>query len=416
MKCDEIRTCLCCGSDELFIALDLGFQPPANDFSSRVPFVLEKYPLVLKTCKKCWHSQLSHCIDRNVVFENYVYESGTSQTLNKYFEWFANQLRKKIPATSYILDIAANDGSLVDQLVKCGFNAVGIDPAANIVDKAVKNGSNVLCGFWPQDKDIIKNKQDVIVCMNVLAHVGNPKEFLIGCRDKLAKDGMILIQPSQVRMFGNMEFDTCYHEHISFFNTKSISALCESIGLKLVDSILVRIHGDSPIYVLKHSDGSPDQEWLDALKEGDFYIDERLDLYEDEINLFNMDTYLSFRKRSVELVAKLKKVVNDFRLRGYDIVFVGAAAKAMTVINAAEIFPDFFLDESPLKIGLYPPGLKIKVCSFSDVNLTVRPALIVITAWNFKEEIQRKLLSHGLHDDSMIYTYFPTESLAGVCK
>jgi SAM-dependent methyltransferase len=150
--------------------------------------------------------------------------------------------------------VAANDGSLIIEMTALGLDVVGIDPARNIVNSALSKGINMLCGYWPQDEIMVYGEFDVIICMNVLAHVNNPREFLLACKNKLTEDGVILIQPSQVRMFGNHEFDTCYHEHISFFNTSSIKALASRAGLKLTKTSLVSIHGDSPIFILTHED------------------------------------------------------------------------------------------------------------------------------------------------------------------
>lgn len=409
MRCDEIKECLCCGGSELFTTLDLGFQPPANSFTSQKKGSQSIFPLVLKTCSNCWHSQLSHCLDRELVFGNYVYESGTSKTLNNYFKWFSNQLIINSSKGIKVLDIAANDGSLVKELSAVGFEATGIDPAANLVKKATQRGINVLCGFWPRDHDLVDEAQDLIICMNVLAHVCNPMNFLMGCKEKLAKDGVIFIQPSQARMFDNMEFDTCYHEHISFFNSNSIEHLSRRVGLRLVDQILVKIHGDSPIYILANEDGIPNKKLIDSLKGGDFYINEDLKSYEVLTKLYSLETYEKFSNRAFELINRLRNVVETYRNDGFSIVFVGAAAKAMTVINGAGVVPDYFLDESTSKIGLYPPGLNVKVEPLTQCKTINNKSLFVITAWNFKEELANKLIMYGIPSGSVFYTYFPIE-------
>ena len=410
----RITKCLCCNSKNLDLVLDLGMQPLANTYRKNLDNILEKYPLALNVCISCWHSQLSYCVDRKLIFDSYTYISGTSKTLNSYFRWFAHEINKIIPRGGKVLELAANDGSLIAELDSLGIDIIGIDPAKNIVDSAAARGINIICGYWPQDSNKLQVELfDMIICMNVLAHVDNPQDFLSACKDKLTEDGVILIQPSQARMFGNHEFDTCYHEHISFFNTSSINALASQVGLKLISTSLVKIHGDSPIFILTHKDSK--REISDEFFNSEpFGITEKLEKYEAKINLFQRSTYNEFSAKAISVLSLLKSDITQFRSKGFDIVFVGAAAKAMTVINAAGILPDYFLDEAPLKIGLYPPGITIKIEDFESCKKFLKPTLFIITAWNFRNEIYEKMRKIGIPKGSVIYTYFPKREL--VCE
>ncbi|MBU3580227.1 methyltransferase domain-containing protein [Polynucleobacter sp. 73C-SIWE] len=404
-----LTRCLCCDSNNLSLVLDLAMQSLANSYSEKKDALMEKYPLALNVCPSCWHAQLSYCVDRGLIFDSYKYISGTSKTLNNYFRWFAKEIKGLIPQDGKILEIAANDGSLIAEMNALGLNTIGIDPAKNIVNLASDRGLNIKYGYWPQDSNKIQGKFDAIICMNVLAHVDNPKDFLLECKNKLSQNGVILIQPSQARMFGNYEFDTCYHEHISFFNTSSIKTLASRIGLKLLKTSLVNIHGDSPIYMLVHNE-SERQISNGAFSSLPFGISESLEKYEIEINLFEKFTYDAFSNKATSILKKLDFDINQFKSRGFDIIFVGAAAKAMTVINAIEIVPDYFLDESPLKIGLYPAGIATKIENFELCKKLNKPALFVITAWNFRNEISEKIREIGIPKGSVIYTYFPESS------
>lgn len=403
-----LRKCLCCGSSELKMILDLGNQPPANSYSRFPNEHIEEFPLGLNICKNCWHAQLSYCVDRHFIFDYYSYVSGTSSTLNRFFVWFSASLAKCLPQGSKILELAANDGSLVKELLAHGIEATGIDPAKNIVDKANANGLPIRCGYWPEVANDIEGKFDAIICMNVLAHVDNPRNFLAACKNKLRSGGLLLIQPSQARMFGNCEFDTCYHEHISFFNTCSMSVLAKSAGLRLYETALVRIHGDSPIFVLGLPEAPPlTRQFISAFSEGEFAIDEHLADYEKKINLFDWSTYDRFRGKANNIIDSLRQIVDNHRRDNFEIVFVGAAAKSMTVINAGAIKPDRFLDESFLKIGLYAPGVGIKIESLDVCKELTQPALFVITAWNFRHELTNKLRTLGVPKGSKFYSYFP---------
>jgi 2-polyprenyl-3-methyl-5-hydroxy-6-metoxy-1,4-benzoquinol methylase len=402
-----IKCCLCCGSEKLTSVLDLGMQPPANSYSEDADTVVTRHPLGLNVCMDCWHSQLSYCVDRHEIFDRYAYVSGTSRTLAEFFAWFASALAKALPESSRVLELAANDGSLIREMQKNGLTCVGVDPAANIVNVGRANGLPIECGYWPEAAAQVEGKFDVIVCMNVLAHVDNPLAFLQGCTAKLSRDGIVLVQPSQARMFENGEFDTIYHEHISFFNTHSIEQLARRAGLKLVGAVLVKIHGDSPIYFLQHDDLAQTTKAMDYFKRGAFGLDEDLFSYEQTVGLYELATYERFRSRAMSVVDSVKITVESYRAEGYDIVFVGAAAKAMTLLNAGGIRPDMFLDESPHKIGLYAPGCGNRIEALAAGTTGQRPALFVLSAWNFRFELAANLRKLGVPAGSKFYAYFP---------
>ncbi|MFN3861643.1 MAG: methyltransferase domain-containing protein [Roseateles sp.] len=402
-----LKNCLCCGSGDLRLVLDLGVQPPANSYTRTATEKVEEYPLGLNVCGQCWHAQLTFCVDRQEIFDRYAYVSGTSGTLNRFFKWFAASLASRLPAGARVLELAANDGSLIKEMQSAGIDCVGVDPARNIVEQAQAQGLPIVCGYWPAAAEQVSGQFDAIVCMNVVAHVDDPKAFIAACRSKLKPGGVLLIQPSQARMFGNHEFDTCYHEHISFFNTRSMGVLAESVGLKLVDTALVKIHGDSPIYMLCHPDAPASASLLGAFRDGDFAIAEDLATYEAQIQLYDWRTYDTFRSHAKAVVDNLGQEVARRREQGFDVVFVGAAAKAMTVVNAGNIRPDRFLDESPLKIGLHAPGIGTRIEGLDACRQLTRPAFFVITAWNFRHELAAKLRAVGVPQGSVFYSYFP---------
>jgi SAM-dependent methyltransferase len=406
MSSHELRTCLCCGSNLLRKCLDLGCQPLANSYTLSDSEKLATYPLALNVCGNCWHSQLSCCVERSEIFDRYHYVSGTSETLRKYFKWFSESLASRMSPGARALEIAANDGSLLREMQNVGVECVGIDPAQNIVETARAEGLPVACGYWPAAASEIPGDFDAIVCMNVVAHVDDPQSFLAACRDKLRPEGVLLIQVSQARMLGNHEFDTCYHEHVSFFNSNSMRVLAESAGLKLVDAALVRIHGDSAIYELRRDDAE-DQATLDAFREGEFAIADDLFAYEHHAGLFEWATYDAFRDRATEVVCMVRDEVARRRDQGFEIVFVGAAAKSMTLLNAGGIKPDRLLDESPLKIGLHAPGVGTRIDALTSCKQLQSPGFFVIAAWNFRDELIRKLRTIGPPSGSVFFSYFP---------
>ena len=407
-----LTECLCCGSSDLRRVIDLGVQPPANSYASKPHDDIPRYPLGLNRCGSCWHAQLTFCVDRRVIFDHYAYVSGTSGTLDRFFSWFSEKISECYPAAAGILELAANDGSLVKHLMARHFDVVGVDPARNIVDLAKARGLPITCGYWPDVQNEIDGKFDVIICMNVVAHVDDPRSFVSACLGRLNPGGVLIIQPSQARMFENGEFDTIYHEHISFFNMRSMAKLAESAGLCLYGAALVAVHGDSPVYFLGLPDSPPPIENLvAAFSAGEFGIPENLSQYEEKIGLYEGQTYINFELKAKDVLHDLVKTVETFRAQGHKIAFVGAAAKAFTVVNACNIRPDHFLDEAPMKIGKYAPGIGCLIERLDTVRSFTEPTLFVITAWNFRKELKRKLLDFGVPAGSVFYSYFPQPEL-----
>ncbi|MCA3280785.1 MAG: methyltransferase domain-containing protein [Roseomonas sp.] len=407
-----LTECLCCGSSDLRSVIDLGVQPPANSYSTLPHEEMERFPLGLNRCAFCWHAQLTFCVDRRAIFDHYAYVSGTSATLDRFFFWFSEKLSGCYSAGARVLELAANDGSLLKHLAARHFDVAGMDPARNIVDVAKARGLPITCGYWPDDQDEILGKFDVIICMNVVAHVDDPGSFVSACVGRLNPGGVLIIQPSQARMFENGEFDTIYHEHISFFNTRSMAKLAEKAGLKLYGAAIVAVHGDSPVYFLGLPDSPPPMERLiTAFGTGEFGIPENLAAYEQKIGLYEAETYERFERKAQEILHELVTTVEDFRGQGHKIAFVGAAAKALTVINACGVHPDHFLDEAPMKIGKYAPGVGTLIESLDKARSLSKPTLFVITAWNFRKELKRKLLDFGVPAGSVFYSYFPQPEL-----
>ena len=406
-----LKNCLCCKSSDLHLVLDLGTQPPANSYTVTASEQVESYPLGLNVCADCWHAQLTYCVDRRELFDRYAYVSGTSTTLNRFFGWFANSLARVFKPGARVLELAANDGSLIKEMQSVGLSCVGVDPAQNIVEQAQKNGLPIICGYWPQAGAQIDGYFDAIICMNVVAHVDEPYEFLLECQRKLAKGGVIIVQPSQARMFENGEFDTIYHEHISFFNTRSMKQLAVRAGLKLVDAFMVKVHGDSPLYVLQRAEEQSTPDVRLAFSQGEFSIDEGLFDYENYVHLYYWSIYERFRIHALQTIKNVKSTVSMYRNQGFEIVFVGAAAKAMTLINAAGIRPERFLDENPLKIGLHAPGCGSLIEGLDVCKDLTKPTLFVLSAWNFRHELADKIRAFGVPEGSKFFAYFPKPDL-----
>jgi len=174
------------------------------------------------------------------------------------------------------------------------------------------------------------------------------------------------------------------------------------------------VHGDSPAYFLGMPDSPPPvARLIAAFSAGEFGIPENLRAYEEKIELYEAQTYVRFERKAKEILHDLVETVGSFRSQGHKIAFVGAAAKALTVINACGVRPDHFLDEAPMKIGKYAPGIGTLIEPLDTVRSFTDPTLFVITAWNFRKELKGKLLAFGVPAGSAFYSYFPQAELTG---
>ena len=383
--------------------LNLGDQPLANTYHYANE-ILQKYPLELQVCPNCFHIQINSVVKPEKLFENYLYLSGTSETLQTYFRDFAmyslmrlgcitSDKNKKIIK---ILDIACNDASQLDAFLKvqeyypdhCEFIRVGVDPAENIFNKISKHKPHdIYCEYFSQNTvNKLKTKYghfDIIIAQNVFAHIDNPNEFLNFCKQLTLKDSLILIQTSQKNMIINGEFDTAYHEHLSFFNTNSMKYLCQTNNMILNRVDETPIHGTSYLFEVTSTQT----------------IDNNVSeiLYNEMINgLYSEETYKSYVYSCSKYKSDFHSKLLDYKIRNKKIIGFGSTAKSNVLLNYAKIGSDVFdyiIDENILKQGLLTPGSNIPI---KDISSLVDIGngddfVIVVLAWNFSQEIIKKI-------------------------
>ena len=361
--------CLACGGDDLSLVLSLGHQPLANAFTP-APQVLPTFPLWLRRCRTCGHLQLSGSVDRSALFTDYIYRSGTTQTLRDYFDWFAAWVTVR-HGVGRVLDIACNDGSQLDAFRRLGWRTYGVDPAANLSEH---NRHPHRVAFF--DGDCLDlGRFDVIVAQNVVAHTDDPLGMLAVAGQMTDH---LYVQTSQARMVERGEFDTIYHEHLSFFSPRSMGALAQRAGLTVQDVTVTPIHGESFVFHLGHKPAEVDLPgWSEA-----------------QVHRFAGDA-LTVIEDLREILVSHKHVV------GY-----GAAAKAMTLLNAVGVGPVYIVDDAPEKQGRFCPGIGTPVLP-PTVLADEGPRLeLVPLAWNFHDEIVQRVRQHytgSLHT----LRYFP---------
>jgi len=400
----ENTHCLACGSDDIHTALDLGQQPLANSYRDSADATEDRYPLAVSLCHDCFHLQLNHTVDPAIIYKNYLYATGTNQTIQDYCKWFADFCLESCIGVSNVLDIGCNDGTQLNYFKKARnqqlqpINTYGIDPAENLFLRSSASHS-VICDFFgPAAIEKLKQvNYDIIIAQNVCAHNPDPYEFITCCAELMTDNTVLFIQTSQADMVLHNEFDTIYHEHVNFFNVNSMSRLAQRAGLNLVDTIKTPIHGNSYIFILSRASVNKNR------------VKNIIDL-EAAYGLLNKDTYTRWGSIVKSNMDQLIQVIDQYRADGYTLVGYGASAKGNTLLNFGNIQLDFIIDDNPLKQGKFTPGTGCAIFSVDHLNNcnSENKILFISLAWNFFKEIKSKIQKARNNDNDRFLRYSPT--------
>lgn len=396
------NTCLACGSHNLKPSLDLGKQPLANSYLSNIDEDELTFPLGVNLCLDCFHLQLTTIVDPELIYKNYLYVSGTSNTLKDYSTWFANYVNEYCDKiNNRVLDIGCNDGTQLDCFKVLGYDTWGVDPAENIYPTSSKNHT-IVCDFF-SDKVLPKlnTKFDAITAQNVMAHNPNPLEFLNNCRELMDDNTKLFVQTSQANMVLNDEFDTIYHEHVNYFNINSMDKLAKRAGLYLIEAIRTPIHGTSYVFVFSKTESKP------------YNIQNALTT---ESMLHKPDTYIKWVDNVTSNMINLKQTLNEYKEQGYKVIGYGAAAKGNTLLNYIGVQLDLIIDDNPLKQNLYTPGTKVLIKgseSIAEFNSSDKIVFMPL-AWNFFNEISQRIKLVRNEPQDLFLKYFPKVEIKNV--
>ncbi len=386
--CRRRDTCRLCGGADLTLVVTLTPTPPANAFVDEAQKGQPQacFPLDVFFCEACAHVQLLDVVDPAILFENYVYVSGTSPSFVKHFDDYAAALTDRFGpvAGSLSVDIGSNDGTLLAAFQKRGLRGLGVDPARDIAAKATEAGIKTIAGFFSPDlaKEIVGSHSTaaIVTANNVFAHADGLKGIVEGVRTLLAPDGVFAFEVSYLAdVVTDTLFDTIYHEHLAYHSVKPLETLFASHGMRLFSVERVASHGGSIRGLAGLTDG-PHQD--DGSVAG-------LIAAERVAGLDRAETFKDFGADIDALGRQLKMLIKEIKAGGKTIVGFGAPAKATTLmyhfgIGANDI--DCIVDDSPLKQGLYSPGLHIPVVA-SEALYERRPDYVLILAWNFARAI-----------------------------
>ncbi len=382
------ETCRGCNSKHLHRFLELGPQPLANSFlASEEEFANEaKFPLDVYFCESCSLVQLLDVIDPAVLFRNYIYVTGTSDTIARHNKGYASTVVDFLNLTkdSLVVEVASNDGSLLKCYQDQGVKTLGIEPAVNIAEMARSKGVETINEFFNLDtaKKIRESHgaADAVVGNNVFAHVDQTRDFLQGGKYLLKSNGLVIIEiPYLGEFMKRLEYDTVYHEHLCYFSITALIRLCDEVGMSIVRVDHVPVHGGS-IRMYAGSEEHYPEHSREVLNSAGNEVKD---------GLTSLATYMKFAEDVEHQRKAIYELLSGLKEQGKTVAGYGAPAKGNTQLNFCDIdtkLLPYTVDKSPLKIGLFTPGMHIPVKPVSTL-LEDQPDYVLILAWNFADEI-----------------------------
>ena len=384
--------CRFCNSNLSKIFADLGDSPLANSYLKESDFVNEKfYPLCTFLCENCFLVQLDEIETPENIFSEYAYFSSFSTSWLKHAKDYVDMIIPKLSLdeNSLVIEIASNDGYLLQNFTGKHIPVMGIEPAQNIAKSAIEKNIPTLTKFFDSRlaKDLVNKKKtaDLIIGNNVFAHVPCLNDFVIGLKILLKHNGVITLEfPHLLQLMQNNQFDTIYHEHFSYFSLITAKKIFEYHGLKIFDVEELSTHGGSLRLYITHFDNNQ----INKNTEVDSIIEK-----EKKFGLTQINTYENFSKNIIQIKINLLNFIEKAKKNSKTLVCYGAPAKGNTLLNYCGLSKtqiDYTVDKNPSKQNLFLPGTHIPIFSPEKIKET-KPDFILILPWNLQEEILNEL-------------------------
>jgi SAM-dependent methyltransferase len=383
--------CRFCSAPVDKVFADLGMSPLANSYLSgddgneMEPF----YPLRALVCDQCFLVQLEEFETPQEIFEDYAYFASFSTTWLDHARRYVDAMVKRfgLDASNQVVEVASNDGYLLQYFVERGIPVLGVDPAANVAKAAVEKGIPTVVKFFGEETATElarERKADLLLGNNVLAHVPDLNDFVRGMKIMLAEGGQLTMEfPHLMRLVDENQWDTIYHEHFSYFSFTTVTKVFEAHGMRLFDVEELPTHGGSlRIFGCHADDPRPREERAEDLLER-----------EERAGYATLDLYERYGRRVTAEKHDILRFLIDLKRDGNRIAGYGAPAKGNTLLNYCGVrtdFLDYTCDLSPHKQGQLLPGTHIPIRS-PDALREDKPDVVLILPWNLKDEIMEQL-------------------------
>tara|TARA_B100000575_G_scaffold294581_1_gene311757 strand:- start:8384 stop:9613 length:1230 start_codon:yes stop_codon:yes gene_type:complete len=385
-------------NNKKFKILDLGLQPLANSLKKKPKLKEKKFRLSLSYCKKSKLLQLDQTINKKLLFDSYVWVTGTAKLTKEYAEDFCNIVIRKtnLKKNDLILEIASNDGTFLIPFIKKGFKKViGVDPAKNIAKIANKNQIQTINDYWnfnfSKKINTKYGKSKLIFARNVIPHVSDLDSVIRGIQNSLDNDGVGAIEfHDATEIYRGLQYDSIYHEHLCYFSLNSFNFLIEKYNLFSFDVIKSPINAGNKLVFfsknkIKHTNNYKKQLQI-----------------EKKYKINNLNTWMQFSKNCINHKKNFRKLMA--KLKNKKIIGYGSSARSQTFLNYANInfkYIRAIIDNNPLKQKLYTPGTNIPIVDFKT-GISLEPDYIIILAWNFRKEIVNSCRENGYKNKFII--------------
>jgi hypothetical protein len=385
--------CRFCDAPLTDTVVDLGMSPLCESYvrpehlNSMEPF----FPLHVYVCRDCWLVQLEQYVSAEHIFTEYAYFSSFSDSWVQHARDYTEKMidRFGLDGGSHVVELASNDGYLLQWFVKAGIPALGIEPAANVAEAAEEKGVATLVRFFgvelAEELAAEGRKADLLLGNNVLAQVPDLNDFVAGMKIVLAPEGVLTMEfPHVLRLIDENQFDTIYHEHFGYFSLHTTRTIFAHHGLELFDVDEIPTHGGSLRVYARHVEDDT-KPVSDAVSE--------LLTREEAFGLTSVERYLQFAAQVEETKRGILDLLIRLKREGKRIVGYGAPGKGNTLLNYCGIrtdFLDFTVDRNTYKQGLFLPGTHIPILAPEEIK-RVQPDYVFILPWNFKAEIMEQM-------------------------
>ena len=385
-------TCRHCRQPLQHTFVDLGMSPLCERFVApdKLDAMEPYYPLHVLVCDKCFLVQLKEYVSPEHIFSDYAYLSSYSTTWVAHAKTYCEMIKDRfgLDAKSLVVELACNDGYLLQHFAPLGVPVLGVEPAANVAKLAEEKGIPTISVFFGKklaEQLVLEGREaDLIVANNVLAHVPDINDFVNGIHCLLKPQGVATLEfPHIERLMAENQFDTIYHEHFSYLSATVVERIARMHGLRLFDVEKLSTHGGSLRLYLAHQESlhPTSSRVLDVIE------------LEHRLGLQSLEGYGSFCEKVKQVKRELLSFLIAAKKEGKRICGYGAPGKGNTLLNYCGIgtdFLDFTVDRNPHKHGRYTPGMHIPIRPIGEID-TARPDYILILPWNLKNEIVEQM-------------------------